>query len=1001
MKLLTSDTIFVGTCSLLIASLSALLYADFNRKIEAGNLKQIGTITFKRQMAQRKYLTQVVWEDVEQNYPVYNDDSIRTSAESEAVIHLNDGTDISIDENSMIMLSTAEDQININFEHGTISANRSGVAGVDIAAINIRSQDTTVSIDKSNIQLTQAENQALDLTVSDGTAKVSSGKGETLVNTNEKALISSDRKETKVVKLNFILKEPAPNKYYVIDAVAGDVLFAWDTEGNVRDFELQVGRDRRFNKILLSRKTGDVRQSTEKLEGGTYFWRVAALNTDTQQIEYSETRKINLQSRKAARLIAPSQGELVSQTSAENSVAFRWNDEEKSNDYILEISSAPDFNAIVNTQATALRSIVVEGLPQGQYYWRVKSNITIGTERFVKTSSVSSFRIEKGRVLKAPLLVAPVTGEKIDVAVIKDKGVIFSWNNEPGYIGYQIDISRNELFTDMVTSQQRKMNYFELKNENRTGTYYWRVSGLVNNAGERNTSLTGTFELTVKENIQLAAPADGAEIKLEAEGKKIDMKFSWIPSGYSGTYKLQVSGNREFTDARTIDTAGNNSSVYAVGEPGEYFWRVVLYDDKGKEIVKSGTGRFTILAADTITGKSFVVVKSPVKGSRIYIDSKYRGLTEVKQDVKPDEKIKIRVITRDFEDYYTTVSVKEGETLVVTPKLDKKKKLERIKWASAFSSPIVSTPVYAKDRIITCSENGTVTVLSKNGAVIFSRKLGKRFDSKPVVYGDNAYVVDVEGILYSLDIEKGKLNWKNPTGGPMLFKAGPVVVKDRIYVASGYGMVTAFDLNGQKLWENNLDEGIYNSILVLKKNVIIATDALNIYALDIEDGDARWSTEIEDRVITLTPLSYNDFIYFGCYSGRFYALMEKNGKIAWTFMAGGPIYSSAAVYDNNIFFGSEDGYLYSLSSDKGALNWKFKANGPIHSSPLIAFGSLFITDDRTLFALNPSNGLVLWQNTFESRIRTSPVVADDSLVLGLSNGKVVSVRNNLTETVGK
>lgn len=129
MKFLTSDSIVVGASALLITSLSIFLYADFNRKIDAGDARQIGTITFKRQVAQRKYLAQVVWEDVEQDVPVYNNDSIRTATNSEAVIHLGDGTDINIDENSMIMLSTLENEININFEHGTISANRSGVSG--------------------------------------------------------------------------------------------------------------------------------------------------------------------------------------------------------------------------------------------------------------------------------------------------------------------------------------------------------------------------------------------------------------------------------------------------------------------------------------------------------------------------------------------------------------------------------------------------------------------------------------------------------------------------------------------------------------------------------------------------------------------------------------------------------------------------------------------------------------------------------------------------------
>ena len=332
---------------------------------------------------------------------------------------------------------------------------------------------------------------------------------------------------------------------------------------------------------------------------------------------------------------------------------------------------------------------------------------------------------------------------------------------------------------------------------------------------------------------------------------------------------------------------------------------------------------------------------------------------------------------------------------------EKIKKLRRVKWASKVISPVVSTPVYAGGRIITLSENGTVTVMSKSGSVIFSNKVSKRFDSKAVVYKNNAYFVDVSGMLYSYDIVKGRLNWKSETGGPVLFKTGPVVVNNMVFIATGYGIISAFDLAGKKVWENDLEDAIYNSILVHKKNVIVATDSLSIYALDIEDGDEDWVADIDDRVITLTPLSYGDNIYFGCYSGKFYSINVASGDESWTFKAGGPIYSSPVVYKKSIIFGSDDGYLYSLDSEKGTLKWKFKAGGPVNSSPLVAFESVFITTDRVIYALNPSTGSVLWQNSFDSKIKTSPAVVDDSVVLGLKNGRVVSVRNTLVETVQK
>ncbi|HPS58952.1 MAG TPA: PQQ-binding-like beta-propeller repeat protein [Spirochaetota bacterium] len=1001
MKFLTSDSIFVGASALLITSLSILLYADFNRKVEAGNVKQIGTITFKRQVAQRKYLAQVVWEDVEQDVPVYNNDSIRTATDSEAVIHLGDGTDINIDENSMIMLSTLEDEININFEHGTISANRSGVSGVDIAAINIRSQDTTVSIDKSNIQLTQMDNQSLDLTVSDGTAKVSSGKEETLVNTNEKALISADRKETKIVKLNFILKEPGPDRFYMLDAQSGDIIFIWDAEGNVQDFTLEISGDRDFKKLLVSRKTGAGKQTVEKLNNGMYYWRVSAFNGDTKQAEYSEIRKVNLLFKKPVKPVAPVQGELISQTAGENSVSFRWIDDELANDYELEISQDKEFKTPGAIHKTRLKNIVIDNLAQGEYYWRVKSNITTGIDSFSRTSLVSSFRVEKGRMLNPPVLVTPATGDSIDLTLLKGKGIMFSWNNDPGYSGYEIEISRNETFTDLVTSGKRNVNFLELKDQVQPGKFYWRVRGVQKNTNEKNTSLISVFDVVAKENIVLVSPAEGAEFKIPAEDNKTDVKFSWNPVNAKGNYKIQVSKNRDFSDIKVNEKSLGSSTTIALDDSGEYYWRVLFVDEKGAESIKSISSRFKVFTEEKKTGKSFVLVKSPVAGSRIYINSKYKGQTSVKQDVSPDQKIQVRVVTKSFYDYNTRVTVKEGETLLVTPKLEKVRKLQRVKWSSAFKSPVVSAPVYAKDRIITLTEDGTVTVLNKSGSVVFSSKVGKRFDSKAVVYKNNAYFVDVKGMLYSLDIVQGKINWKVTTKGPALFKTGPVVVDDIIYVASNSGTVSAFDLTGKNVWENNLDEGVYNSIMVYKSNVIIATDTLTLYALNAEDGDEEWSADLDDRVITLTPLAYSDNIYFGCYSGKFYSINADTGDLAWTFMTGGPIYSSPALYKKSILFGSDDGYLYSLDYEKGTLIWKFKAGSPVNSSPIVAFESVFVTADRTLFALDPVKGTVLWQNSFDSRIKTSPAIADDTVILGLANGRVVSVRNTLTETVEK
>ncbi len=1000
MKFLTNEIIFPVISVFVIATFSGLLYADFNKKIDAGNVKQIGTITFKREVAQRKYQAQVVWEGIEQNYPVFNNDSIRTSGLSEAVIHLLDGTDISIEENSMIMLSTLENAININFEQGSISANRTGVSGTDIAAINIKSQDATVSIDKSNIQLTQLDNQELDLTVSDGTAKVKSGVEETVIKTNEKAVISSDRKETTVVQLKYKLNEPAPNTYFIIESLKSDVSFAWELTGNFKNITWEISRDRSFARILSSQKNLSINTAKIALEAGVYYWRVSALNDDNKQIEFSETGKFNVVSRKPPKLISPQSDEMINHSGSQNSVSFKWSEDTLAADYTLEISQNKDFTTILNSITTPLVNITIDNLTKGEYFWRVNSNINLGGEKIVKTGSPYSFVIDTVKVLNPPVLISPAKGEKIDSELVKAKGIVLSWNNDPTFSSYNVELARDIEFKSELIVQQRNVNFAEIKNDMPSGKYFWRVEGLLSSGEKVPYSIIGDFEIAASEKLELLYPSEKDEIKISSKEKKQEIQFTWKKIELKGSYKLQISKKGDFSDVKTTNFKDQSSGTVPFDKPGEYYWRVVLTDEKNKEILKSNIVKFNIAAEEVIPEtKTFLIVKSPVKGGKIYIDSKFKGYTEFKQEVQPDVSLSVKIIASGYTDYGTQLKINSGDTYTLSPTMERSKKLERVKWVSALTTPISSAPVFYKDRIILCSENGYVVVLNNTGTVLLSKKITKRFESRPVVYENDIYTVDVDGTLYSIDFTNGKVNWQVKAGGPLLFKSELVISDGKIFLATGFGIVEAYDLKGKKLWDNELDEAIYNSLLIVKNSLIIATDALKLYSLDAEDGGKNWSADIDERVITLTPLVHKDVIYFGCYSGTFYAISLDDGDIIWQFKSGGPIYSSPVVVEKSIYFGSEDGFLYSLNDETGALNWQFKTAYPIKSSPLYAFGSIVVANDRTVFSLNPLNGQILWQNTFESRIKTSPTFAGDTVILGLVNGNIVSVRNNLIEEV--
>ncbi len=104
---------------------AALFYFDLHKNISIGSFESIGTVSFKINSIQRKFDTAVVWQAIQSESPLRDKDTIKTYPEADAIIKLNDGTEIQVDENTMIYLDYSGKSPNINFEGGSIQINNS------------------------------------------------------------------------------------------------------------------------------------------------------------------------------------------------------------------------------------------------------------------------------------------------------------------------------------------------------------------------------------------------------------------------------------------------------------------------------------------------------------------------------------------------------------------------------------------------------------------------------------------------------------------------------------------------------------------------------------------------------------------------------------------------------------------------------------------------------------------------------------------------------------
>ncbi len=108
-------------------------------------------------------------------------------------------------------------------------------------------------------------------------------------------------------------------------------------------------------------------------------------------------------------------------------------------------------------------------------------------------------------------------------------------------------------------------------------------------------------------------------------------------------------------------------------------------------------------------------------------------------------------------------------------------------------------------------------------------------------------------------------------------------------------------------------------------------------------------------------------------------ISSEDGKLLWSFTAGGRIDSPPGFYQGRILFGAHDGWVYCLRADNGELIWKFRAAPserrivafnqlespwPVHGSVLIVDGVAYFAAGRSsfldggifLYGIDPASG---------------------------------------------
>lgn len=348
-------------------------------------------------------------------------------------------------------------------------------------------------------------------------------------------------------------------------SVSLPAIIKWKEIAGVNHYRYEIDITPNFNSPEIFKKTifppkpntspksGDT--LTNLINGGTYFWRIKAIDSISQTL-WSDVRKISIiRSLSDAPL-------LISPSDSANNLApkftLQWGPIQNCYNYFLEYINISNPEKVYAYNMTA-NKYPVEKLIFGQSYkWRVKANGKTNTSSW---SDYNLFTITKYPELKTPL------NNSLNQIT---KNLKFRWDSLAGVLKYEIQIDTTDKFNSQLfydnsisTSSASISTLLNLTK------YYWRVRA-IHSLDTSKWSAVYCFT-TIDSHLappELLSPANNSINQLQTNVLK------WGRVIGATSYKLQLDTTLMFSHPKVITTNQFTYTTLQLLYNKQYFWRV-------------------------------------------------------------------------------------------------------------------------------------------------------------------------------------------------------------------------------------------------------------------------------------------------------------------------------------------------------------------------------------------------------------------------------------------
>lgn len=362
-------------------------------------------------------------------------------------------------------------------------------------------------------------------------------------------------------------------------------------------------------------------------------------------------------------------------------------------------------------------------------------------------------------------------------------------------------------------------------------------------------------------------------------------------------------------------------------------------------------------------------------------------------------------------------------------------------WKTAVPYPAFGAPTVAGNKVLigvgkgdfvhsAPDPVGLIVCLSlKDGAKLWEAKLPDTILGSVTVLEGRAYACSRDGNVYAVDLEKGSILTKYPTGSPIV--SSPVITADSVYAGNDGGRLFCFDRKtGALRFTTPASPGspIVSSPAVSHGKLILGTrnKGLLCFADPAEGGtklpkvrppesiagrtgcaddrglpmingdvaDLKWPTDGARKEPVSGPLWVDEL-------GKLYAsklIVEPSTGMSTPAAAVNLPAKDDAVQIHGLWFGIDDGMLVCRAEEKGPVLWKATPEGLPLPAPTVSGDRVFITlkarDSKKSFIEGRKfiDGSLLWRKELDDVPVSSVVASGDWVAVATADEKVALFR---------